>query len=289
MGIVRSLTNGLGGHGLTASPPRSFRQPIPSVCGRIRSRGRHGCTRGRRVLPAFSHQAPHWGRPSVSLRVLRALELLTHELNASAEDICQRLRTDGAVMYACGLPEVHADHAQAHCVFPKPWPSAGAHRSRPDGHARGHTGGRGHGCRPRQPAHLLGATFPAEQGRQRVTEATTLSKAPKNSSTPGPHQRAGCASRHAPETSRSGTLPDAAQGHAGFGRHWRGQGQVSSPLGGARKAVARSWWLPGHLGARAQDSYPRPLIAMRPGAGVCCATSPPRARPSGTSPSHRSA
>jgi len=22
-------------------------------------------------------------------------------------------------MYACGLPEVHADHAQAHCVFPE--------------------------------------------------------------------------------------------------------------------------------------------------------------------------
>jgi hypothetical protein len=33
------------------------------------------------------------------------------------------------------------------------------------------------------PAHLLMDTFPAEQGSQRVTDATTLYKAQKNSST----------------------------------------------------------------------------------------------------------
>jgi hypothetical protein len=33
------------------------------------------------------------------------------------------------------------------------------------------------------PAHLLVDTFPAEQGSQRVTDATTLYKAQKNSST----------------------------------------------------------------------------------------------------------
>ena len=43
------------------------------------------------------------GRRPVPLRVLFALEVLTHALGASDEDICQRLRTDFAVMYACGL------------------------------------------------------------------------------------------------------------------------------------------------------------------------------------------
>ena len=43
------------------------------------------------------------GRRPVSVRVLLALELLKHELGASDEDICHRLRTDFAVMYACGL------------------------------------------------------------------------------------------------------------------------------------------------------------------------------------------
>ena len=43
------------------------------------------------------------GRRPVPIRVLLALELLKHELGASDEDICHRLRTDFAVMYACGL------------------------------------------------------------------------------------------------------------------------------------------------------------------------------------------
>lgn len=38
------------------------------------------------------------GRPAVSLRVLLALELLKHEVGASDEQICHRLRTDVAVM-----------------------------------------------------------------------------------------------------------------------------------------------------------------------------------------------
>jgi len=59
MGIVRSSNMGLADTVLTASPPRSFRQPIPSVCGRIRSRGTPWCTRGRRVLPSvFPPSAP---------------------------------------------------------------------------------------------------------------------------------------------------------------------------------------------------------------------------------------
>jgi hypothetical protein len=46
------------------------------------------------------------GRPPVSTRVLLALELLKHELTCSDEQICSRLRTDLAVMYACGIMEV---------------------------------------------------------------------------------------------------------------------------------------------------------------------------------------
>ncbi len=38
------------------------------------------------------------GRPAVSPRVLLALELLKHEVGASDEQICHRLRTDFAVM-----------------------------------------------------------------------------------------------------------------------------------------------------------------------------------------------
>jgi hypothetical protein len=46
------------------------------------------------------------GRPAVSLRVLLALELLQHEVGASDDQICHRLRTDVAVMYACGIETV---------------------------------------------------------------------------------------------------------------------------------------------------------------------------------------
>ena len=62
---------------------------------------------------------PTGGRPPVSPRVLLALELLKHELGESDEDVCHRLRTDVAVMYACGLRAVQADHAQAHFVLPE--------------------------------------------------------------------------------------------------------------------------------------------------------------------------
>lgn len=53
-------------------------------------------------FPTFSNR----GRPAVSTRVLLALELLKHELGAADEQICHRLRTDFAVMYACGITEV---------------------------------------------------------------------------------------------------------------------------------------------------------------------------------------
>jgi hypothetical protein len=42
--------------------------------------------------------------------------LLKHEWSASDEQICHRLRTDFAVMYACGISEVPVDRSQAHFV-----------------------------------------------------------------------------------------------------------------------------------------------------------------------------
>ena len=59
----------------------------------------------------------HLGRPPVSTQVLLALEILKAELSCSDEQICSRLRTDFAVIYACGLERVHADRHQSHFVL----------------------------------------------------------------------------------------------------------------------------------------------------------------------------
>jgi hypothetical protein len=129
----------------------------------------------------FPNKRPQGGRPPVSYRVLLALALLKHALGASDEDLCQRLRTDRAVLYACGLREVHADRSPAPCVLPETLVqfrrridpalmderlAIQAAAAMPEGLV--------------SPAHLLGATFPSEPGSQRVTDATTLYKAQKN-------------------------------------------------------------------------------------------------------------
>jgi len=128
----------------------------------------------------FPTRSPR-GRAPIPIRVLVALELLKHELGASDEDICHRLRTDFAVMYACGLQAYHAPRSQAHFVLPE-------------------TLSEFRGCIDEElmdtliaiqaaaameaglvsPAHLVVDTFPCEQGSQRVTDATTLYKAQKN-------------------------------------------------------------------------------------------------------------
>ena len=132
----------------------------------------------------FPKKRPTGGRPSVSPRVLLALELLKHELGESDDDVCQRLRTDVAVMYACGLREVHADHSQAHFVLPE---TLAQFRSRLDQALMDELVAIQAAAAMEaglvSPAHLLVDTFPAEQGSQRVTDATTLSKAQKNSCT----------------------------------------------------------------------------------------------------------
>jgi hypothetical protein len=123
------------------------------------------------------------GRRPVATRVLLALELLKHELGASDEQICHRLRTDFAVMYACGIIEVQANHSQAHFVLPQ---TLAQFRSRIDATLMDEllaiqaTSAMEEGLV--SPAHLIVDTFPVEQGSQRVTDANTLYKAQKKSS-----------------------------------------------------------------------------------------------------------
>jgi len=130
----------------------------------------------------FPTKRPQGGRPPVSYRVLLALELLKHELGASDEDICQRLRTDVAVMDACGLREVQADRSQAHFVLPE---TLAQFRQRIDPALMDELLAIQAAAAMQaglvSPAHLLVDTFPSEQGSQRVTDATTLYKAQKNS------------------------------------------------------------------------------------------------------------
>jgi Transposase domain (DUF772) len=128
----------------------------------------------------FPKRSPR-GRTPIPIRVLLALELLKHELGASDEDICHRLRTDFAVMYACGLQVYQAPRSQAHFVLPE---TLSEFRSRIDEElldaliavqaAAAMEAGLV------SPAHLVVDTFPCEQGSQRVTDATTLYKAQKN-------------------------------------------------------------------------------------------------------------
>ena len=124
------------------------------------------------------------GQVPLPIRVLLALELLKAELNCSDEQICVRLRTDFAVMYACGIKQVKANRSQAHFVLPESlcqfraqldeplmaqWVAIQAASAMEEGLV--------------SPEHLMVDTFPSEQGSQRVTDATTLYKAKKKSST----------------------------------------------------------------------------------------------------------
>jgi len=123
------------------------------------------------------------GRRPVPIRVLFALELLKHELGASDEAICQRLRTDFAVMYACGLRDYQVNPSQAHFVFPE---TLCEFRSRIDETLMDELiaiqAAAAMEAGLVSPAHLVIDTFPCEQGSQRVTDATTLYKAQKKRS-----------------------------------------------------------------------------------------------------------
>ena len=134
------------------------------------------------VARRFPKRSPRGRRP-VPTRVLLALELLKHEVGAADDAICERLRTDGAVMYACGLEEVQLDNPQAHFVWPE---TLAQFRSRLDEElidellAIQAAAAMDEGLV--SPAHLLVDTFPAEQGSQRVSDASTLYNAQKKSS-----------------------------------------------------------------------------------------------------------
>jgi hypothetical protein len=123
------------------------------------------------------------GRPPVSTRVLVALELLKQELGCSDEQICSRLRTDLAVMSACGIREVQVDGSQEHFVLPE---GLAQFRRRLDAPlmeellAIQAATAMADGLV--SPAHLVVDTFPSEQGSQRVNDAATLHKAQKKSS-----------------------------------------------------------------------------------------------------------
>src|SRR5215475_10972463 len=127
----------------------------------------------------FPRRSPR-GRAPIPIRVLLALELLKHALGASDEDICHRLRTDFAVMYACGLRDYQVNPSQAHFVLPE---TLCEFRSRIDEAlmdeliAMQAAAAMAEGLV--SPAHLVIDTFPSEQGSQRVTDATTLYKAQK--------------------------------------------------------------------------------------------------------------
>lgn len=179
----------------------------------------------------FPTQSPRGRRP-VPLRVLLALELLKHELGGSDEEICQRLRTDFAVMYACGLREYQVNPAQAHFVLPE---TLCEFRRRLDEALMDELIAIQAATAMEEglvsPAHLVIDTFPSEQGSQRVTDATTLYKAQKkrsNSSTTSPSSvaRGRPSSRAKPETSRRNSqrscvvLDEAVEDMGTFSSSW---------------------------------------------------------------------
>jgi Transposase domain (DUF772) len=123
------------------------------------------------------------GRAPVATRVLLALELLKHELQCSDEQICNQLRTDLAVMYACGITQVQVNRAQEHFVLPE---ILTQFRSRLEEPLLQELVALQAAAAIEQgvvsPAHLVVDTFPSEQGSQRVNDAATLYKAKKKSS-----------------------------------------------------------------------------------------------------------
>jgi len=138
----------------------------------------------QRVEKRFPQTSPRGRRP-VSIRVLLALELLKHALGASDEDICHRLRTDFAVMDACGLQDYQVHPSQAHFVLPE---TLCEFRSRIDEALMDELIAIQAAAAMEEglvrPAHLVIDTFPSAQGSQRVTDATTLYKAQKTARPP---------------------------------------------------------------------------------------------------------
>jgi len=123
------------------------------------------------------------GRAPVATRVLLALELLKPELHCSDEQICSQLRTDLAVMYACGIRDVQVDRSQGHFVLPE---VVAQFRSRLDAALMDELlalqAAAAVDAGLVSPAHVVVDTFPSEHGSQRVNDAATLYKAKKKPS-----------------------------------------------------------------------------------------------------------
>jgi hypothetical protein len=133
-----------------------------------------------RLAPRFPQRSPR-GRAPVPIRVVVALEWLNHDVGAADEAMCPRVRTDCAVMDACGLREYQAPRAPAPVVLPE---TRSAFRGRIDEalldalraiHA---AAAMDEGLV--SPAPRAVDPFPAEHGRPRVTDATTRYQAPKH-------------------------------------------------------------------------------------------------------------
>ncbi len=180
MGLIRHLQHWLGGAGPrlqvadfvpVSHPLRQWADPFPWAA-LVAAIEQNFATR----FPKRSAR----GRAPISIRVLVALEILKHEVGASDEEICARLRTDFAVMYACGLREHQAPRSQAHFVLPE---TLCEFRGRLDEALMDELialqAAAALDAGLVSPAHLVIDTFPVEQGSQRVTDATTLSKAQK--------------------------------------------------------------------------------------------------------------
>jgi hypothetical protein len=182
MGIVRQLQHWLGGRG----PQLSVADFVPE--DPALRRWADTFPWDSMIAAVDQHIATHFpksssrGRPGVSTRVLLALELLKAELACSDEQICSRLRTDFAVLYACGIVQVQANREASHFVLPEVLAQFRGHLDEPimaqllqiqatDAMEKGLV----------SPSHLVVDTFVSEQGSQRVTDATTLYKAKKKS------------------------------------------------------------------------------------------------------------
>lgn len=183
MGIVRQLSHWLKGQG-----------PFVSVSGFVPLD--HPLRQWANTFPwdklvqavevHFAKQAPEKkssGRAPVSIRVLLALELLKAELNCSDEQICSRLRTDFAVMYACGISQVQVNQSQRHFVLPEILARfrAGMDESLMD-QLLSIQGAGAMESGLVSPEQVVVDTYVSEQGSQRVTDAGTLYKAKKKSS-----------------------------------------------------------------------------------------------------------
>ncbi len=122
----------------------------------------------------FPQRSPR-GRAPMPVRVLWALELLTHAVGASDEAICHRVRTDVAVLDAWSLQESQAPRAQGPFVLPE---TLGEFRGRLDEVLRDERIAI-HAAAAMEaglvsPAHLVIDTLPCAQGSPRVPDAPTL-------------------------------------------------------------------------------------------------------------------